>query len=357
MKLSYSIFECMQFKIIYKMRHNRTLLAIGSTAHNRIQSANICIIGANPLGVEILKTFLLFGVNKISIFDDSPVNESDIKANMFLTNNDIGKPKIPLLIQRMNKLNPSATILNFEEKPNEKTIKEFTILIITSHISFSEICFYNILCRQNQIGFAVCDTYSFSGFFFVDFGQDFLVENVNGKPPQKFRIQQISNSNPGIIRFTGKELPDLPPDSFIHFEELTSMTELNLIDNIHLHIEDGIASIECDTTAFSPFDSFNPNGFAVQVMEPILLHFSSYSDSLESPFYSLFRFSDKHQNIRTFYLNRQKNEYPNGNIDSLYFSSTTSLIASLVSNECIKFITHHLLPMNKQWFLRMYIKH
>jgi molybdopterin/thiamine biosynthesis adenylyltransferase len=52
--------------------------------------------------------------------------------------------------------------------------------------------------------------------------------------------------------------------------------------------------------------------------------------------------------VRGFFLSRQRNERPH---DEFYEPATTSLIAGVIANECLKYITHHLLPMAKQWYL------
>lgn len=332
------------------MRHNRTLLALGKTAHQKIQNSHICVLGANPLGTDIISTFLLFGVNKISVFDNSIVSSIDHLNNMFVLENDIGKTRSSVICKSLQKLNPNASIISLDKKPTENDIKNFSFFIISSQISFPEICEYNVQCRNNDVGFALVDSYSFSGFVFIDFGDSFIVDNLTGKKIERFRIQQISNSNPAVIRFVGKEMPKLPKDSFIKFQGLSSMTELNNIEKVCLHIEEGIATIDCDTTHFSKFDRFNPNGFAIQVEDSIIRNFKKYSETLDSPFYSI-HFTDQHKIVRSFFLNRQKNEYIHFNIDSFYIPATTSLIAGVVSNECIKYLTKCLNPMTKQWFL------
>lgn len=332
------------------MRHNRTLLALGKTAHQMIQNSHICVLGADLLGTEIVSSFLLFGVNKISIYDNSLVSISDHQSNMFISEKDIGKTRSSIIAKSLQRLNPNASITVLDKNPSENNIKQYSFFIITSQISFDEICNYNILCRNNNVGFAIVDCFSLSGFVFIDFGNNFIVENLNGKPPERFRIQQISNSNPGVIRFVGKQMPRLPKDSFIKFHGLTSMSELNDIEKAHLHIEDGIATIECDTTHFSQFDRLNPNGFAVLIKEPITRNFVQYSESLDLPFHSIY-FTDQHKTIRSFFLNRQKNEYSKLNVDPYYIPATVSLIAGIVSNECIKYLTKSLNPMRNQWFL------
>ncbi|OHS95277.1 ThiF family protein [Tritrichomonas foetus] len=336
------------------MRHNRTLLAVGQLAHQKIINSHICVLGANPLGAEVIKTFLLFGVNQISIFDNSSVILEDLEANMFITKDSIGENRCEAVKSEIQRLNPNARINILSERPNNESIKKFTLLVVTLQLNFEEICQINELCRQNNVGFAISDVFSFSGFVFIDFGDEFIIENANGRPPEQYRIQAISNANPGIIRFVGKEMPKLPKDSLIRFKDLTSMSELNDFDSINLHYEDGIASLDVDTTNFSKFDRIHPTGFAVQVKKKITLKFLPFKEALDSPFNSIY-FTDNHKIVREMFLKRQKGHIDQQNIANqrkqFYLASTTSLIAALVSNECIKYITKNYIPMEKQWFL------
>ena len=104
------------------MRHNRTLLALGETAHQKIQNSHICVLGANPLGTDIISTFLLFGVNQISLFDNAIITESDCQTNMFVSKNDFGKTRSSVLSKSLQKLNPNAIINALDKNPTEESI-------------------------------------------------------------------------------------------------------------------------------------------------------------------------------------------------------------------------------------------
>ena len=328
------------------MRNNRTLLAIGRAAYQKIQDVNILVFGADPVGAEIIKSFLLFGASRITIFDDSLVDEGDSKSNMFITAKSVGLKRGDAIESSLKRLNPSSSITILGEKPDFGAILKYSLVVITYHLNYDEICSYNEVCRKNNIGFVLADSYSFSGFVFIDFGDSFYVENENGEPPEKYRIQAISNSNPGHIRFVGKVMPKLPRDSKIYFQGLTSMTELNEIGIVNLHCEGLTASIECDTTNFSPFDASHPNGFAIQAKEKLKREFKSYANSIDSPFHSSF-FDDRHKTVRDFFIQRQKSL----NSQNFYLSSTSTIIAGIAVNECLKFVTKNLNPMKHQWFL------
>ena len=329
-------------------RHNRTLLSVGRTAHDRIQRACVVVIGMNPVGAEAAKVMLLMGVNRLVMCDAGSVDLCDIGGNMFVRKEDIGKRRDRVLSESMKRLNPVAEIECVDEERVDEAIKNATVVVFAKQACFEEICRVNRLCRDAGVGFVLGDCYSFSGFVFIDFGEKFVVENLVGKPPEKYRIDAISNANPGVIRFAGRQQPELARDCLVEFQGLESMTELNDMGPIPMHYEDYIATLGCDTSSFSKFDRVNRKGFAVIVKPPQEKLFSSYDESLDSSFHSTL-FTDRHSVVREFFVNRQKSK----NRNSYYEPATTTLIAGLMANEAIKCITHHLVPMQRQWFLYM----
>lgn len=325
-------------------RHNRTKLAIGENYHKRIQDSHVFLIGMNPLGTEIAKSLLLFGANNISIYDDELVTYKDMFANLFISKEDINKNRAEVMKKSLKRLNPSATI----SISNDMAIRtEYNVVIVTKHLSFEQITNINKECRNNNVGFVLSDTYSFAGFAFIDFGDDYIVENATGVPPKRYRIDNISQNNPGRIRFIGKTQPFFARNTKIKFEGLTSMCELNSIGAITMTNDDGIFSI-CDTSSFSPYDQATQSGFAIEVKEPKHIHFESYESCLEGQFMAHLFLSD-HDIVRKFFIEKQKN----GETDEFYVGSTTSLIACIATNEAIKCMTRCYIPMKEgfQWYL------
>jgi molybdopterin/thiamine biosynthesis adenylyltransferase len=326
------------------MRHNRTVLAVGQTAHQRIRAARVLVIGLNPVGTEVAKALLLFGLGHLSVCDPGVASARDLTANFFLTAADLGVRRAAALRRRLAPLNPDAVIAEVAPPRAPSDLSGFAS-VVCADPCFQSICAVNRLCRAAGVPFLLCDCFSFAGLLFADLGPEFAVENVDGNPPARLRIDAISNANPGVIRFVGREQPRFPQNSLIRFEGLESMTELNHAGPVNLHCENGVAEI-CDTSGFSKFDRLRPNGFAVEVKSPITLAFVPFSEALGLPLRSNL-FTQKCALFREFFVNRLRDPAP----AVCYEPATTSLIAGLAANECIKSITHYLMPMADQWFI------
>jgi ubiquitin-activating enzyme E1 len=66
----------------------------------------------------------------------------------------------------------------------------------------------NELCRSKGIGFILSQTYGPAGFAFVDFGNDFTIFDTDGEDTQSCIIENISQTNPMIVRIQdGKRHP------------------------------------------------------------------------------------------------------------------------------------------------------
>lgn len=56
-----------------------------------LMSSKICLLGADPSGVETLKNLILPGVGYFTVVDDLKVSSRDLGNNFFVTEDDIGR--------------------------------------------------------------------------------------------------------------------------------------------------------------------------------------------------------------------------------------------------------------------------
>jgi ubiquitin-activating enzyme E1 len=65
------------------------------------------------------------------------------------------------------------------------------------------------------------------GRLFADFGEDFVVSDVNGEAPASAVIASIDKGNPGIVTTIPDELHDLQTGDYVTFTEVQGLEELN----------------------------------------------------------------------------------------------------------------------------------
>ena len=85
--------------------YSRQLYVLGHEAMRRMAGATVLIVGLKGLGVEIAKNVVLAGVKSVTLHDDAPVALSDLSAQFFLTEADVGKPRAEVTAPRLAELN------------------------------------------------------------------------------------------------------------------------------------------------------------------------------------------------------------------------------------------------------------
>ena len=73
--------------------YSRQLYVLGHEAMRRMQQSTVLIVGLKGLGVEIAKNVVLGGVKSLTLHDPKPVQLSDLSAQFFLREDDVGKPR------------------------------------------------------------------------------------------------------------------------------------------------------------------------------------------------------------------------------------------------------------------------
>jgi ubiquitin-activating enzyme E1 len=76
------------------LRFSRTLISYEESAFSKLFNSKLLLIGLDPLGTEICKIMLLFGVQSLTIFDDSILTGPIYKSNFFVNITQLAKKKL-----------------------------------------------------------------------------------------------------------------------------------------------------------------------------------------------------------------------------------------------------------------------
>lgn len=76
----------------------------------RMATSNLLIVGANGLGAEIAKNVILAGVKSVTLHDDHDAEWSDLSAQFYLTENDLGKPRAAACVSKLAELNRYVSV-------------------------------------------------------------------------------------------------------------------------------------------------------------------------------------------------------------------------------------------------------
>lgn len=82
----------------------------GIDAQNRMRNSKNLIINLGGLSAEVIKNMVLAGVGSITIVDSKNVDETDLSANFFLREGDLGNLRAEVACPRIQKLNSRVEI-------------------------------------------------------------------------------------------------------------------------------------------------------------------------------------------------------------------------------------------------------
>jgi ubiquitin-activating enzyme E1 len=178
------------------LRYSRQSYAVGKDVMTKLSEAKVLVIGYNTLGQEIIKNIVLQGLNQIDICSNkNPLENYQITGLYYPVSNT----SIPL--EEIRKLNPTIEInqiehnqiLNEEQEFNSEQIKKYNMVIITN-CTFEDGLTLNRICHKLSIPFIMTGCYGLTGFVFNDFGENFIVSDVDGEVYENLLIKSIENN-------------------------------------------------------------------------------------------------------------------------------------------------------------------
>ncbi|MEA3314144.1 MAG: HesA/MoeB/ThiF family protein [Caldisericota bacterium] len=108
----------MQLSSEEKERYSRQILIdkIGEKGQKKLKHSSVLIIGAGGLGNPVSIYLVASGLGKIGLVDADVVSVLNLGRQVLYTINDVGKKKVFLAQERLNKLNPNVKIDVYKER-------------------------------------------------------------------------------------------------------------------------------------------------------------------------------------------------------------------------------------------------
>ena len=133
----------------------------------------------------------------------------------------------------------------------------------------------------SKTGFVFALTLGLYGWVFVDFGNDFIVEDTNGEENEEIFIDHIQNSTEPIVKIVNWQKHKFNDRSLVKFKNVEGMTEINTTDPIAISVIDGYSfKLKLDTTSFS---EYTREGIVSEVKVPKKHKFNSLRQALIKP--------------------------------------------------------------------------
>ncbi|TCD07599.1 molybdopterin biosynthesis protein [Pedobacter frigidisoli] len=107
-------------------RYSRQLIlqGFGEPAQSRLADARVLVIGAGGLGCPALQYLVSSGVGSIGIIDDDIVSVSNLHRQVLFTTDDIGRLKVEVSSERLQRINPEVDITIYPFKIDSSNVIE-----------------------------------------------------------------------------------------------------------------------------------------------------------------------------------------------------------------------------------------
>ena len=171
--------------------YSRQLYVMGHEAQRRMAKSDILIIGLNGLGIETAKNVILAGVKSVTLHDDALATMNDLASQFYITESDLGLPRAEISAPRLAELNPYVPVSVLTGDIQLETLKEYTVIVLIE-IPLSEQLLIAQFCHEQGIAIICSDVRGVFSSIFCDFGESFIVSDVDGEPAASSMIATIT---------------------------------------------------------------------------------------------------------------------------------------------------------------------
>ncbi|NP_001171842.1 ubiquitin-like modifier-activating enzyme 1 [Saccoglossus kowalevskii] len=259
--------------------YSRQLYVLGHDAMRRMGASNILISGMKGLGVEIAKNVVLGGVKSVTIHDEGTAAMTDLASQFFLRKEDIGKNRAEVTQPRLAELNTYVPITSYTGPLSEDYVSKFQVVVLTNSSLEAQIKIGDY-CHSKGIQLIIVDTKGLFGQLFCDFGENFIVNDVNGEQPVSNMIASVTKDKDGVVTCLDEARHGYESGDFVTFAEVQGMKELNGCEPREIKVLGPYTFSIGDTTGMSDYVR---GGIVTQVKMPKSLKFKSLKASLAEP--------------------------------------------------------------------------
>lgn len=259
--------------------YSRQLYVMGHEAQRKMAASSVLIVGLNGLGVEVAKNVILAGVKSVALFDDKNVTYTDLSAQFYLGEKDIGYNRAAVSAPKLAELNPHVpvTVLN---DLNLATLAENFKVVVLIDVTATKRAEIADHCHANGVYVVAGETYGVFGSIFCDFGPAFVVNDTDGEAAFSSMIAGITCDSRAVVTVLEETRHNLTTGDVVTLTEITGMTELN-DQQFTVEVKDPFSfALDVDSTNFAPYLR---GGYVNQVKQPATVAFKSYSESLKNP--------------------------------------------------------------------------
>lgn len=129
---------------------------IGFTGMEKLRNATVCVVGAGGIGNPVATLLCAMGVGKLRIIDRDVIEISNLHRQHLYSEDDIGKVKVEVAAERLQKINPAVQIEAIPisvTKYNAESVVEGSNVVIDALDSVEARYALNDACLKHKLPF------------------------------------------------------------------------------------------------------------------------------------------------------------------------------------------------------------
>jgi ubiquitin-activating enzyme E1 len=171
--------------------YSRQLYVMGHEAQKRMAKSDVLIVGLNGLGVEVAKNVILAGVKSVTLHDDALASYTDMSAQFYISESDVGSPRARVSAPKLAELNPYVPVSVIEGTISLDTLTNYAVVVLIE-MPIEQQLMISSYCHANNVAVIVSDVFGVFGNVFCDFGESFIVNDTTGEAAASSMIASIT---------------------------------------------------------------------------------------------------------------------------------------------------------------------
>ncbi|KAL5015056.1 hypothetical protein ScPMuIL_009326 [Solemya velum] len=205
----------------------------------------------------------------------------------FLREADIGKNRAEVSHPRLAELNNYVPVHCYTGDLTNEYLKGFQVVVLTAS-SLEEQIRIGEFCHANGIKIVVSDSKGLFGKIFCDFGENFVIQDIDGEQPISNMVASVTKDDEGVVTCLDEARHGYEDGDCVTFTEVQGMTELNGCKPMQIKVLGPYTFSIGNTSSFSDYVK---GGIVTKVKMPKTVKFTSIKESMSSPEYLITDFA------------------------------------------------------------------
>ncbi|ULT95969.1 hypothetical protein L3Y34_004552 [Caenorhabditis briggsae] len=367
-------------ELLDKNLYSRQIYTLGESAMVNLRTASVLISGLGSVGVEIAKNLVLGGVRHVTIHDTKLAKWTDLSAQYYLREADVGHNRATACYERLAELNDSVNVEVSTADLTEDFVKNFDLVVLTDATRTQQLQ-VSSWTRSHNRRILIADARGVFSYIFNDFGDNFRIDDTTGEQVREFFIEHIDRTT-GEVTTLENLFHGLEDGDHVTFSEVKGLDGINGCEPIKITVKNA-SKFNIGEFAAS-FPDYIEGGRCRQVKVPISVTHTPFKKSLEEPEFGIWDYAKfeypahLHALWTALYAFEEKNgrspaprstedvallksfipagteEIPEKLIELFSYSAAgnlvtvSSVVGGIAAQEAMKGVTHHMTPL-KQW--------